>query len=332
MWRAMRAAGIDELQVLTTVPHSSVSKAAAILGLGRRSVKLVGREDAPHRFDMGALQKLLAQPGAASIVVVSASEVNTGMFATGSEAEMQAVRKLCDMYGAWIHVDAAFGLFGRVLAGSQRESEYKAIVEATGGLELADSITGDAHKLLNVPYDCGFFLSRHRGLAARVFQNPNAAYLSAGGEDDGIMSPLNIGIENSRRFRALPVYASLVAYGREGYRDMLERQIALARRIAKFLLESEDFEVLPEMEGSVEEVLSGIYIIVLFRAKDDALNNELVKRVKESRKIYVSGTAWAGRPACRFAVSNWMTDANRDLPIIKEVLQSIVKAWKSEQQ
>ena len=317
---AMHRAGIDKIQILTTVPHSSLSKAASILGLGRASVKNVGQEDAPHKFDMKLLKSLLEQPSSASIVAVSASEVNTGLFATSSLDEMQELRKLCDMYGAWIHVDGAFGILGRVLD----SPEYASITNACAGLELADSITGDGHKLLNVPYDCGFFLSRHRNIAARVFQNPNAAYLATSNGPDSIMSPLNIGLENSRRFRALPVYASLLAYGKAGYRDMLERQIELCRGIAKFILESEDYELLPASGGSVEETLSGIFIIVLFRAKNEELNKVLVEKIKATRKIYVSGTAWDGKPACRFAVSNWRTDAKRDLPLIQEVLQSVV--------
>jgi glutamate/tyrosine decarboxylase-like PLP-dependent enzyme len=322
---AVRKAGIDEIQILTTVPHSSLSKAAGILGLGRASVKLLGRADAPHKFDMQLLKKSLEQPGAASIVAVSASEVNTGLFATSGLEEMQELRKLCDMYGAWVHVDGAFGLFGRVLT----SPEYSSVTKACEGLELADSITGDGHKILNVPYDCGFFLSRHRNIAARVFQNPNAAYLASGNDGDDIMSPLNIGLENSRRFRALPVYASLVAYGKDGYRQMLERQINLSRGIAKYILESSEYELLPESSASKEDILGGIYIIVLFRARNEELNKQLVNKIKATQKIYVSGTAWSGNPACRFAVSNWMTNVERDLPIITQVLQNVARGSDS---
>ena len=221
----------------------------------------------------------------------------------------------------------AFGIMGRILSDSP---EYALIKNACSGLELADSITGDGHKLLNVPYDCGYFFSRHRSIASRVFQNPNAAYLSTGGHDE-IMSPLNIGLENSRRLRALPVYASLMAYGSDGYRDMLERQITLARGIANFILDSEDFELLPEFTGSREEVLSNIYIIVLFRAKDEGLNKQLVDLIKEDRTLQLSGTAWEGTPACRFAVSNWKADVKRDLPVIEKVFSKVVDTWKAKE-
>ncbi|KAF2786952.1 PLP-dependent transferase [Melanomma pulvis-pyrius CBS 109.77] len=325
IFEAMHRAGIDKMQILTTVPHSSLSKAASILGMGRASIKLVGLEGSTHRFDIPLLKKLLTQPGTASIVAISASEVNTGLFATTGLKEMQEIRSLCDQYGAWIHVDGAFGIMGRIL----NSPNHASLISACEGLDLADSITGDGHKLLNVPYDCGFFFSRHREIASRVFQNPNAAYLSAGGDTD-IMSPLNIGLENSRRLRALPVYSSLIAYGSDGYRDMLERQIGLARGIAGFLLDSEDFELLPEFTGSRADVLNNIYIIVLFKAKDEGLNKELVDRIKATYKIQLSGTAWEGKPACRFAVSNWKADVKRDLPVIKQVLDQVVATWKSE--
>ncbi|KAF2267620.1 pyridoxal-dependent decarboxylase [Lojkania enalia] len=321
LFEAMHRAGIDKIQILTSVPHSSLRKAASILGMGRASVKVIALDQAPHKLDIIQLKKFLETPGTASIVSISAAEVNTGLFATSRLSEMQEIRRLCDMYGAWIHVDGAFGIQGRLLA----SPAYATIRNGCAGLELADSITGDGHKLLNVPYDCGFFFSKHREIASHVFQNPNAAYLSSSEDSKSIMSPLNIGIENSRRFRALPVYASLTAYGRDGYRDILERQIDLARGIAEFLYKSEAFELLPKSKGDISEALSNIYIIVLFRAKDEGLNKELVDRIKATKRIYVSGTAWEGKPACRFAVSNWMADIKKDLPLITQVIESVVE-------
>lgn len=143
-----------------------------------------------------------------------------------------------------------------------------------------------------------------------------------------------IGLENSRRFRALPVYANLVAYGRAGLTDMLIRQIRLARRIAAFIASHEGFELLPESlirEGKAEaegkeRVLGSIFIIVLFRARDGKVNEELVRRINSSRRIYVSGTSWEGRPACRFAVSNWRADVSRDWDVVRDVLEAVVAA------
>ena len=147
-------------------------------------------------------------------------------------------------------------------------------------MKLADSIAGDAHKLLNVPYDCGFFFCHHANLAQQIFQNPNAVYLNTDSTGPKtIQSPLNIGIENSRRFRGVPVYATLMAYGRRGYTEMLQRQVTLAQRIASHLFDHELFDLLPGSLRHWLEIEQDIFIIVLFRAKDNAFNNSLVGRV-----------------------------------------------------
>lgn len=102
---AFQKAGIDDIQVLTTVPHSSLAKAASIVGLGRSSVKLIGTESETHRFDMAKLEELLRTPRTASIVAISCGEVNTGFYATSNLQEMKEIRSLCDKYKAWLHVD-----------------------------------------------------------------------------------------------------------------------------------------------------------------------------------------------------------------------------------
>jgi glutamate/tyrosine decarboxylase-like PLP-dependent enzyme len=323
---ATRAASIHKIQILTTVPHSSLRKAASILGLGHASVIDVSSPSSPNpqHLSLPALKTALAAPNTASIIAISAAEVNTGLFATTGLSELQTLRSLADQHNAWIHVDAAFGLQARILP--EHDPSYKHIVAGVAGLELADSIAGDAHKMLNVPYDCGFILTKNLPLAQNVFQNPSAAYLSTpGGHEGAIPSPLNIGLENSRRFRALPVYASLAALGRAGYLSILERQIALARAIAAFILAHPAYELLPlaDKSSSSEERLARIYVIVIFRAKDERLNDELVQRMNGTRKLYVSGTQFDGKAAARFAVANWQVDVGRDFAVVKEVLEEV---------
>lgn len=343
---ACREADITDIQILTTSPHSSLVKASSIIGLGRSCFHQVSRSEDKLKFDLDVLERRMQRPHTASIVVISCAEVNAGLFATQSYDDVDALRSLCDKYGAWLHVDAgkhalwrelleepnhltslpAFGLFARIL---ERSSEFTDVRGGTEGLELADSITGDAHKLLNVPYDCGFFFCRHAGLQKQVFQNPNAAYLSSGSPSlDQIETPLNLGLENSRRFRALPVYATLMSYGRSGYRDMLQRQIRFARKVARFILQHPDFDLIPQ--GLYDEVSidQRTYIIVLFRAKDEALNNSLVKRINNTARIYVSGTSWDGNSACRMAVANWQVDPERDLVTVQSVIQHVLQEWR----
>ena len=313
--------------------HSSLFKASSILGLGRACVHDVGRSNVDISFDLPRLEQQLksGHQNSASIVVISCGEVNTGLFATHSIAEVQTLRNLCDKYGAWLHVDGAFGLFVRLL--DDGSPEFEAIAPGGHGLTLADSVAGDGHKMLNVPYDCGFFFCRHPSIAQQVFQNPNAAYLSTkDAATDTIQSPLNIGIENSRRFRGLPVYATLMAYGRDGYTDMLKRQIRFARAVAAHLYDHADFELLPQevYSNNRANIDQSTFMIVVFKAKNQALNDTLVKRINASGKMYVSGTVWDRSPASRIAVSNWQVDPDRDLEVVRMVLENVLSEWSKE--
>lgn len=106
------------------------------------------------------------------------------------------------------------------------------------------------------------------------------------------------------------------------------RQIYLARKVALFLHKHEQYDLLPRpispSEISEEELINQVYIIVLFRAKDEKINEGIVKRINGLRKIYVSGTKWEGKPACRIAVSTWKVDVERDFGRVKEVLEKIL--------
>ena len=329
--KACRVAGVEEIDIFTTMAHSSLFKASSIVGLGRASISDVARSKGEITFDLQKLEQRLklGLQSRASIVVISCGEVNTGLFATHNLQDVQALRKLCDTYGAWLHVDGAFGLFARLLDGIP---EFDTVARGARGLALADSVASDGHKFLNVPYDCGIFFCRHPSIAQQVFQNPNAAYLNTkNAATDTIQSPLNIGIENSRRFRGLPVYATLTAYGREGYADMLMRQIRFARAVAAYLFDHADFELLPkEVFSDRLSIEQNIFVIVLFKAKDKALNEVLVKRINASSKMYVSGTMWDECPASRIAVSNWQVDPDRDLEIVRTVLENVVSEWPKE--
>ncbi|KIW49769.1 hypothetical protein PV05_11418 [Exophiala xenobiotica] len=318
--------GASKIQVLSTLPHSSIAKAASVLGIGRRNVVSIATahsssdgDDDSLRIDLERLRTEAQRTDVLNILAVSVGEVNTGRFATDSLDAMRQLREICDEYGLWMHVDGAFGLFGRVLP--VEDADFEELVNGVEGLELADSITGDCHKLLNVPYDCGVFFTRHKNLSEDVFGNPGAAYLKAAA-GDGIQSPLNIGLENSRRFRALPVYCTLMAYGRDGYVEMLKRQIGLARRVTQWLMRDGRFEVLPR-GGGQKEILAKTYIVVLFRLRNDEKNRDFVRKVNATGRIYMSGTVWEGKPAGRIAVSNWQADVERDGHLIESVLDEV---------
>lgn len=210
--------------------------------------------------------------------------------------------------------------------------EFASLRNKVEGLSLADSITGDAHKMLNVPYDCGFFLTHTPALQTAIFQNPNAAYLTTSSVSS-VPSPLNIGLENSRRFRALPVYAVLVSLGRAGLAEIFIAQVRLARSISAFLHQHAAFEILasesspttfPSLDNASKEgSFENTHIVILFRARDEALNKDLPELINAGNTIYVSATMWEGRRAVRIAVSTWRVDVERDLKTIKGVLERV---------
>jgi glutamate/tyrosine decarboxylase-like PLP-dependent enzyme len=119
------------------------------------------------------------------------------------------------------------------------------------------------------------------------------------------------------------VYAVLLSEGREGIAAMLSRMARLAREIAAFVRDSEHYEWLPSEDASLEST----FIIVLFRAKDAALNEVLVDRINATGKMFVSGTRWDGKKAVRIAVANWRVDVERDGAVMKEVLTAIAGGW-----
>ncbi|KAL2260622.1 hypothetical protein VTK26DRAFT_5313 [Humicola hyalothermophila] len=328
---ACQLANISAIQILTSMGHSSLSKAASVVGLGRASVRELGRAEEPWRLDLDRVEEELARAEAegrtASIIVVSAGEVNTGRFAT-SVLDMPKLRSLADRYGAWIHVDGAFGIFARALP---KTDEFLSLHACVAGLELADSIAADGHKILNVPYDNGIFLCRDASVLTAVCSNTNAAYLAspASGDANAILSPLNIGIENSRRFRALSVYAVLLSEGRSGIAAMLSRMVLLARAIAAYVRDSPHYELLPGGGSGDDDAsslsLESTYMVVLFRARDEALNDVLVDRINGSGRVFVSGTRWGEKKAVRMAVSNWRVEVEKDAEVVREVLTAVAE-------
>jgi glutamate/tyrosine decarboxylase-like PLP-dependent enzyme len=167
-----------------------------------------------------------------------------------------------------------------------------------------------------VPYDCGLFYTKHVDVCEQVF-GAKSAYLAtadAGGAD--IRQPLNMSIENSRRFRALPLYMSLLTYGAEGYRDMFASNCRFTELLGDWINEHAGLELLKPVQLHN----------VLFRATADKWNtaggnDAFIDAIKETGLLYVSKTVWKGKPAIRAAVSNWRTSIDTDLPITTKAIE-----------
>ena len=204
------------------------------------------------------------------------------------------------------------------------------------GLEYADSIGADAHKCLNVPYESAFLFTRSSEHLIDICSNGSAAYLATA-QVAGIVSPLNTSLENSRRFRALPIYAVLLNLGRAGLAGLFASQILLARRIAARIDEdySSHLELLPLPKAgeNFDTQVRQIGIIVLFCAKDEELNDSLTDRINAKKTIFVSGTMYGDRKAVRIAVAGWDIDYSGgedcDAAVVCGVLDSVLEEWKS---
>lgn len=280
--------------------HASAVKALGMLGIGRSGIKTLAADDA-GRLDLDALQREVARlEGRPAIVIANAGEVNTGDF-----DPLEGIVALKDEHQIWVHVDGAFGVFTRV---SPRSSDL------TAGIERADSVAADGHKWLNVPHDCGFVFVRDQELLTGVFGS-RAAYYVGGGEDKpnwALAVP-----ESSRRVRAFDVWATLKAYGRKGYQEMVERHLDLARHLGARLEAAEGFELLAPVRSNV----------VCFRyapegtepEKLDELNQQLGQALLEDGRVYAGTTTYKGMVALRPTIVNHRT-TEADIDLLVEVL------------
>lgn len=293
--------------------HASAIKALGMLGIGYGSVRRL-TADAAGRIDLAALRsELQALRGARAIVVATAGEVNAGGF-----DPIQEMAEIAHEHHSWLHVDGAFGLYARL---------SPSLGHLARGVEAADSVISDGHKWLNVPYESGFAFVRDERLLHTVFAI-GAPYFPeevAGRPDYGMLGP-----EMSRRARSLAVWATLAAYGRSGYREMVERHVALARRLADQVVASEDFELLEQPPINV----------VCFRYRPDGvaeseldqLNRRLGQAVLEDGRVYFGTTVYAGKVAFRPAISNWRTgeaDVDLILPISRELGAGLATGLRS---
>lgn len=264
--------------------HSTVLKAIALLGFGRERVVRVPA-DRQGRMRADALPRI----NGPAIVCLQAGNVNTGACDPFGAIIPQARDA-----GAWVHVDGAFGFWAAATP------QHASLVE---GMALADSWATDAHKWLNVPYDCGLALVRNPA-ALQGAMGIRAAYLP----DEDRREPSRFGPELSRRARGVEVWAALKHLGRSGLAGLVERCCAHARRFADGLA-SAGYEVLNEV------VLNQ----VLVSFGDDARTQQVIAAVQADGTCWCTGTIWQGRVAMRISVSSWATneaDVERSLAAI----------------
>ena len=297
--------GSLSIKVASATPHSSIIKSLSMLGMGRAALQKIDTLPDREAIDIGRLENFLATQRTPVIVVANAGTVNTGDF-----DDLQALGDLKKRYNFWLHTDGAFGAF----AGCSNKLNY-----LTNGINNSDSITVDAHKWLNVPYDAAMQFTRHRALQLKVFQN-SAAYL---GDPEKSPDFFHYTPENSRRWRALPSWFALRAYGKNGQREIVDRNCFLARQLGDRIAGADDFSLLSPVRLN----------IVCFTIKHSAVTPDLVRTflnaVRDEGRVFFTPTVYKGIPAIRAAVSNWQTGP-RDIEIAFESLCGIANEFKKK--
>lgn len=276
-----------QLNILTATPHSSALKSLSMLGMGSSNFIVVKTiEGNREAMDMADLEiKMNELKGQPFILISSAATVNTADF-----DDFNAIAKLKKKHDFWWHIDAAFGGFAALSTG------HKHLLDGWAG---ADSITVDSHKWLNVPYENAVFFikEKHSHLQMETFQNSNAPYLGNPLEN---FNYLNFLPENSRRLKALPVWFTLMAYGREGYKTIVENSIAVARQFGKYVEGSERFELLAPVRLNT----------VCFTLKGEAQEEQVgpfLSKLNDTQKVFMTPTMYRGRKGIRAAFVNWRT-------------------------
>ncbi len=260
--------------------HVTIDSALRMLGFGTEGITVVEADD-HGRMLADALETALDEVDGPAIVCAQVGEVNTG----GTDP-IPAIAELCSRSDAWLHIDGAFGLWAAV------SPPLRHLVE---GIEKADSWATDAHKWLNVPYDCGLAFVAHPA-AHRAAMGATAEYLVVA-DPNAARDQMDWTPEFSRRARGFAVYAALRSLGRSGVRELVERCCSCAELFATRV------DTLPGCEVLNDVVLNQ----VLFRFEDDERTDAVLAEVQATGEAWMSGTKWDGRSAIRLSVSNWRT-------------------------
>ncbi|NCT93902.1 MAG: aspartate aminotransferase family protein [Chitinophagaceae bacterium] len=293
---------VDGIKILSALPHSSTIKSLSMLGIGSNNIiRIKVQEGNRESMDMEDLQYQIAQlHGAPFILIASAGTVNTVDF-----DDFKAIARVKAAYDCWLHIDGAFGAFAAC------SPAHKQLLE---GWEVADSITIDCHKWLNVPYESAFFLIRekHKVLQTETFQNSNAPYL---GNPLDHFSYLNFLPENSRRLRALPAWFTLQAYGKKGYQDIVTHSIAMAQLFSEYVEQSGFLDLLaPTRLNNVCFTLKG-------REQQDRVQDFLVA-LNATGKVFMTPTVYNGWKGIRASFVNWRTTP-QDIALVIEAMESV---------
>ena len=287
--------------------HSSIHRAAEMLGLGSDAVRPVPSRD-DFTMDVAALERRLDEDAAGGdvpfCVVAQVGSINVGAI-----DPLEEIARVCEERDLWFHADGACGAVGAILP--EKRPHYR-------GLQRADSVTLDPHKWLYVPYECGCLLVRDQELLARAFAM-DAAYLEGTlpTRYEGL-DYYELGPQMSRGFRALKLWMSLRHYGVEGYRRLLGRNVACTDHLDGLVRSAADFEALHEPNlyvYSFRYVPEDLGEALRREPPDrdgieaylDTLNQRIADEIRESGIAFVMTTSVRGRTVLRLSICSHRT-------------------------
>ncbi len=289
--------------------HSCVIKAAEVIGIGTEGVRKIAVTD-KYEVDINllkdAIEKDMAEGYIPFCVVGNAGTVNTGAI-----DDISALRKICDQYNLWLHIDGAFGAFAKFVP---------AYAERLKAIEEADSIAIDLHKWMYMPYEVGCTLVKNAEAHRNAFYSaPNYLLNHERGLAAGLDSIQNYGIELSRGFKALKVWMSIKEHGLEKYRALIQQNIAQAFYTGELVNQHAELELLCPVSMNI--VCYRFVASSLPTEKLNELNKEIVMRLQEEGIASPSSTVLNGRYAIRVAIVNHRSRMEDFEVLIRETIR-----------
>ena len=304
--------GLPTAVYASSEAHMSISKAIALLGIGIDNLRLIP-VDRSFRMIPEELDRAIGhdkEHGVIPIAVVASA----GTVSTGAIDRLEEIAGIAARYAAWFHIDGAYGALGALAA-----------PEKFRGMDRADSISLDPHKWLYQPIDCGCILFRDAAAARRAFALSGEYVRALGSDPIETYTFFDESVELSRRFRALKLWFSLRYHGFAAFRGSIEKDLRHARRLGDSIERSPELRLLAPIELSAvcfRFVGAGRYV----ESELDRLNREILKRVVERGKVYLSNASLHSRFCLRACIVNHRTtDADIDC-VAAEVLAAAREA------
>ena len=297
--------GLERPIVLSAFAHASIYKGLSLLGLGRNSIIEYGKLPGRDAGDIAKLEEELKKAGDKPVIVIA----NMGTANSGDMDDLRAIADLKKKYEFWLHVDGAVGSM------AMASPKYRPLFD---GAEEADSFTIDGHKWVNVNYDCAIAMIRreHREMQYRTY----AQTTSVADHWTDSTALEHLGNEGSRRFRALAVWMTLMAYGKEGFREMVERDCELAQKFAKLLEESGVYKIHKPV------LINGFAFTLNKENVTDEEIHALERAIRLEGTTYLNPSGVCGVPHLRCSLSNWSIE-EEDVEKVAEAIIAVGKEF-----